>query len=137
MFIRAESNSRLRKEGKWMSRILIADDQDGIRLMLAQVFQNLGIEVETAKDGLSAWEKLEQSSYDLVLLDMNMPRMFGHEVLRNMRAHNMETPVMIMTAFGEKSMLDEVRRLGITAQFEKPFDIYGMIKKVKEVLKIN
>ena len=120
-----------------MSRMLIADDQDGIRLMLAQVFQNLGIEVDTANDGLSAWEKLEQNGYDLVLLDMNMPRMFGHEVLRNMRQRDIDTPVMIMTAFGEKSTLEEVQRLGIAAQFEKPFDIYGMIEKVKEVLKIT
>ncbi|OGX79495.1 response regulator receiver protein [Exiguobacterium sp. SH31] len=120
-----------------MSRMLIADDQDGIRLMLAQVFKNLGIEVDTAEDGLSAWEQLEQSTYDLVLLDMNMPRMFGHEVLRNMRNNDIDTPVMIMTAFGEKSTIEEVRRLGITAQFEKPFDIYGMIEKVKEVLDIQ
>lgn len=120
-----------------MSRMLIADDQDGIRLMLAQVFQNLGIEVDTAQDGLSAWQQLEHSSYDLVLLDMNMPHMFGHEVLRNMRNHDIATPVMIMTAFGEKSTIEEVRRLGITAQFEKPFDIYGMIEKVKEVLNIQ
>ena len=119
-----------------MSRMLIADDQDGIRLMLAQVFQNLGIEVDTANDGRSAWEKLEQNGYDLVLLDMNMPRMFGHEVLRNMRDQDINTPVMIMTAFGEKTTLEEVQRLGITAQFEKPFDIYGMIEKVKDVLKI-
>lgn len=120
-----------------MSRMLIADDQDGIRLMLAQVFQNLGIEVDTANDGQNAWEKLEQNGYDLVLLDMNMPRMFGHEVLRNMRQREIDTPVMIMTAFGEKSTLEEVQRLGITAQFEKPFDIYRMIEKVKEVLKIT
>ncbi|WP_396128693.1 response regulator [Exiguobacterium mexicanum] len=84
-----------------MSRMLIADDQDGIRLMLAQVFQSLGIEVDTANDGQNAWEKLEQNGYDLVLLDMNMPRMFGHEVLRNMRQRDIDTPVMIMTALGK------------------------------------
>lgn len=119
-----------------MSRMLIADDQDGIRLMLAQVFQTMGVEVDTAEDGLNAWEQLEKTSYDLVLLDMNMPRMFGHEVLRKMRQEAMETPVMIMTAFGEEAMIEEVRRLGIAAQFEKPFDIYRMMEKVKEVLKI-
>ncbi|WP_215143189.1 response regulator [Exiguobacterium qingdaonense] len=119
-----------------MSRMLIADDQDGIRTMLAQVFTNMGVEVDTAEDGISAWEYLEQAQYDLVLLDMNMPRMFGHEVLRRMREEKLETPVMIMTAFGEEAVIEEVRRLGITAQFEKPFNIYGMIEKVKEVLNI-
>jgi two-component system response regulator (stage 0 sporulation protein F) len=124
------------KEGTYMSRMLIADDQDGIRTMLAQVFTNMGVDVDTAQDGIKAWEFLEREQYDLVLLDMNMPRMFGHEVLRRMREQELETPVMIMTAFGEETVIDEVRRLGITAQFEKPFDIYGMIEKVKEVLKI-
>ena len=119
-----------------MSRMLIADDQDGIRTMLAQVFTNMGVDVDTAQDGIKAWEFLEREQYDLVLLDMNMPRMFGHEVLRRMREQELDTPVMIMTAFGEETVIDEVRRLGITAQFEKPFDIYGMIEKVKEVLKI-
>lgn len=119
-----------------MSRMLIADDQDGIRTMLAQVFKGMGVDVDTAPDGVGAWEHLENKQYDLVLLDMNMPRMFGHEVLRKMRQQEMETPVMIMTAFGEETMIEEVRRLGIAAQFEKPFDIYGMIEKVKEVLKI-
>lgn len=124
------------KEGTYMSRMLIADDQDGIRTMLAQVFTNMGVDVDTAQDGISAWEFLEREQYDLVLLDMNMPRMFGHEVLRRMREKPLDTPVMIMTAFGEEAVIEEVRRLGITAQFEKPFDIYGMIGKVKEVLKI-
>lgn len=124
------------KEGTYMSRMLIADDQDGIRTMLAQVFTNMGVDVDTAQDGISAWEFLEREQYDLVLLDMNMPRMFGHEVLRRMREKQLDTPVMIMTAFGEETVIEEVRRLGITAQFEKPFDIYGMIGKVKEVLKI-
>lgn len=124
------------KEGTYMSRMLIADDQDGIRTMLAQVFTNMGVDVDTAQDGIKAWEFLEREQYDLVLLDMNMPRMFGHEVLRRMREQELDTPVMIMTAFGEETVIDEVRRLGITAQFEKPFDIYGMIEKVKEVLKI-
>ena len=119
-----------------MSRMLIADDQDGIRTMLAQVFTNMGVDVDTAQDGISAWGFLEREQYDLVLLDMNMPRMFGHEVLRRMREKQLDTPVMIMTAFGEETVIEEVRRLGITAQFEKPFDIYGMIGKVKEVLKI-
>ncbi len=124
------------KEGTCMSRMLIADDQDGIRTMLAQVFTNMGVDVDTAQDGIKAWEFLEKERYDLVLLDMNMPRMFGHEVLRRMREQELETPVMIMTAFGEETVIDEVRRLGIAAQFEKPFDIYGMIEKVKEVLEI-
>lgn len=119
-----------------MSRMLIADDQDGIRSMLAQVFMNMGIDVDTAQDGVGAWEHLEKNQYDLVLLDMNMPRMFGHEVLRKMREHQIDTPVMIMTAFGEEALIEEVRRLGISAQFEKPFDIYGMMEKVKEVLGI-
>ncbi len=124
------------KEGTCMSRMLIADDQDGIRTMLAQVFTNMGVDVDSAQDGISAWEFLERERYDLVLLDMNMPRMLGHEVLRRMREEKLETPVMIMTAFGEEAVIEEVRRLGIIAQFEKPFDIYGMIEKVKEVLKI-
>lgn len=119
-----------------MSRMLIADDQDGIRMMLAQVFKSMGIDVDTALDGVGAWEHIEKTQYDLVLLDMNMPRMFGHEVLRKMREKEIETPVMIMTAFGEEAMIEEVRRLGITAQFEKPFDIYGMMEKVKEVLRM-
>ncbi len=66
-------------------RILAVDDEEAIRVMLQQFLTTLGYEVDTAQDGVEALDMLEKSAYDLVLSDINMPRMKGFELLQKVR----------------------------------------------------
>jgi len=84
-----------------MKRILVVDDEEGIRLLFKEELEEEGYEVELAKGGAEALEKLTQWKPDLVTLDLKMPGMGGLEVLEQIRKKDKRLPVIICTAYGE------------------------------------
>lgn len=82
-------------------RILLVDDEEGIRLLYREEFEEEGYDVATASNGEEALEKFSQESPDLVILDINMPGMNGIEVLRRMKEINPELPVILSSAYQE------------------------------------
>ncbi|HYA36895.1 MAG TPA: response regulator, partial [Candidatus Methylomirabilis sp.] len=83
-----------------MSRILLADDDVELGEMLTQYLAAEGFSVDTAQDGETALAKARSGNYDLVVLDVMMPRMNGFDVLRELRAKSL-IPVLMLTARGE------------------------------------
>jgi DNA-binding response OmpR family regulator len=81
--------------------ILLVDDEEGIRLLYREEFEEEGYDVATASNGEEALEKFSQESPDLVILDINMPGMNGIEVLRRMKEINPELPVILSSAYQE------------------------------------
>lgn len=82
-------------------RILLVDDEEGIRLLYREEFEEEGYDVATASNGEEALERFNQESPDLVILDINMPGMNGIEVLRRMKEINPELPVILSSAYQE------------------------------------
>lgn len=82
-------------------KVLIVDDQFGIRTLLNEVLQKEGYEIFQAANGLQALSVTEQHAPDLVLLDMKIPGMDGLEILKKMKEINPDIRVIIMTAYGE------------------------------------
>ncbi len=82
-------------------KILIVDDEEGIRLLYQEELEMEGFAVETAKNGDQALEKFKGAPPDLVILDINMPGMNGIEVLRQMKSHNAALPVILSSAYPE------------------------------------
>lgn len=80
-------------------RILAVDDEEAIRVMLQQFLNSLGHQVDTACDGMDALEALEKQRYDLVLSDINMPRMKGFELLKKVRERYPKTKRALITAY--------------------------------------
>ena len=117
-----------------MKRILIVDDQNGIRLLLQEVFRREGHEPVLAKNGFEALEKFREETPDCVLLDMKMPGMDGIEVLREIKAASLGTPVLMMTAYGEQEQIDAAKELGASGYFTKPFDIHELKDAVAALL---
>ncbi|MET3575772.1 response regulator [Bhargavaea ullalensis] len=117
-----------------MKRILVVDDQNGIRLLLAEVFRREGHETVLAKNGFEALERLRETEPDCVLLDMKMPGMDGIEVLKEIKAAAPATPVLMMTAYGEQEQIDAAKELGAADYFTKPFDIHELRTAVNELL---
>ncbi|HEV2722142.1 MAG TPA: response regulator [Thermoanaerobaculia bacterium] len=115
-----------------MARALIVDDDEPIRSMLAAIVRHQGFAVETAKDGVQAIESIEHDGYDVVLLDLMMPRVDGWTVLRYMHDHHPELVprTIVATAVPEP----ETRRTIADPVFkihEKPFEIERLISDVK------
>ncbi|WP_091833457.1 response regulator [Marininema halotolerans] len=104
-------------------KVLVVDDQFGIRVLLKEVFSREGFQVLQAANGNVALEIIQVEDPDLVLLDMKMPGMDGLELLRHLRKEDLSPRVIMMTAYGELDMVKEASKLGALAHFTKPFDI--------------
>lgn len=117
-----------------MKTILIVDDQQGIRLLLHEVFKKEGYYTELAANGVEALQIVNSKPVDCALLDMKIPGMNGIDILRMIRETHKEMPVLMMTAYGEQDIIEEAIGLGATGYFAKPFNIFDIIAKVKELL---
>lgn len=112
-------------------KLLIVDDQYGIRILLNEVFQKEGYQTFQASNGMQALTIVEEERPDLVLLDMKIPGMDGIEILRRLKEIDQTIEVFIMTAYGELDMIQQAKDLGARTHFAKPFDIDEIREAVK------
>lgn len=105
------------------NKLLIVDDQNGIRILLEEVFGSEGYDTFQASNGHAALEIVSNEAPSLVLLDMKIPGMNGLEILKRVKAINKEIKVIMMTAYGELDMINEAMDNGALMHFTKPFDI--------------
>lgn len=113
-------------------KILVVDDDDSIRTMIARILQRENFQVECARDGFEAIEKLAQDDYTTILLDLMMPRVDGIQVLRYLeRQRNAPKPwVIVMTANLNIAPETEGSK-PLFSILAKPFDIREMINHVR------
>lgn len=108
-------------------RVLIVDDDEAIVRVLQDALGLFRHEhayaVETARDGAEGSEALERGQFDLVLLDMYMPRMTGLELLTQMRRRGLQTPVLMLTGNEDNRTAANALAGGIFAYVPKPFDL--------------
>ena len=114
-------------------RVLIVDDDDAIRVMVERVLRREKFEVDSARDGFEAIEKLSRNDYGTILLDLMMPRIDGHGVLRYLVTdrQSSQPAVIIMTA-NLQSALDTIDALPVKCVLPKPFDIRNLVERVRE-----
>lgn len=118
-------------------KILIVDDQYGIRILLTEVLQKEGYMTFQAANGFQAIDITKEQAPDLVLLDMKIPGMDGIEILKRLKQHDETIKVIIMTAYGELDMIQEAKDLGALTHFAKPFDIDEIRKVVREYIPVK
>jgi len=116
-------------------KLLIVDDQNGIRLLLVEVFSSEGYETFQASSGQTALDIVKEKRPDLVLLDMKMPGMDGLEILKRIKDIDPDMKVIMMTAYGELELINEAQRYGALMHFTKPFDIDELRAAVNEQLR--
>ncbi len=117
-----------------MAKLLIVDDQLGIRRLLYEAFNEEGYEVDLAGSGQEAIEKVKAAPPDLILMDMKMPGMNGIETLHEVRKINDAVAVIMMTAYGELEIIAEAVKFGIKEYVTKPFDIIELRELVKRTI---
>jgi len=115
-------------------KILIVDDQYGIRILLTEIFQKDGYETYQAGSGVQALSIIKENLPDLVILDMKIPGMDGLEILRRLKEYNSAIKVIMMTAYGELDMINKAMELGAITHFAKPFDIDEIRAELKRQL---
>jgi DNA-binding NtrC family response regulator len=114
------------------ARILIAEDEANLRLVLEKELERLGYRVQAAPDGEAALRKLEESNVDVLLCDINMPRIDGMEVLR--RVHERPNPpeVIMLTGQATVETAVEAMKLGAYDYLTKPYSITELDVRVKQ-----
>ena len=111
------------------ARILVVDDDDAIRAMVERVLRREKFEVDSARDGFEAIEKLSKHDYGTVLLDLMMPRVDGHGVLQYLDQEQKTPSVIVMTA--NLPSAATARSRAVRCVLPKPFDIRQLISHVR------
>ena len=113
-------------------KILLVDDDPGIRRILLRLLAEDGYRVLTASNGVEALERAEATKFDLVLLDLNMPRKDGWETFEQLTAKNPLLPVILITA--RPNQIFPAMASGVGALLEKPLDFVKLFAMIENLL---
>jgi len=118
-------------------KILIVEDEKILNNTINKSLKDAGYEVESAFDGFDAMEMIEIESYDLIVLDLNLPNMDGMEILKNLRKEDVETKVLILSA--RSQIQDKVEGLDAGANdfLQKPFHLDELKARVRSLTRRN
>ena len=118
-----------------MFRILIVEDEQQMRLGLKDNLEFEGYQVSEAADGEEGIRSILENEYDLILLDVMMPKKSGYDVCREARKAGINTPILMLTARGEE--IDKVLglELGADDYITKPFSLRELLARIKAVLR--
>lgn len=114
--------------------ILVVDDERNIRNNLRMVLEADGYKVDTASNGDDALLRVKDGRYDIVFVDIQMPKMDGLELLRYLRGLRPKLPVVMLTAYGTVRRAVEAMKLGAVDFIEKPFDPKAIQLLCQEIL---
>jgi two-component system, NtrC family, response regulator AtoC len=111
-----------------MARVLVADDEEGIRDFLAEALEDDGHVVVTAADGVQAAERLRSDGFDLMITDLRMPGMDGIALVRTARSEQPEMEIIVVTAHGSVDTAVEAMKLGAFDYLQKPIGSPGQLR---------
>ncbi len=114
-----------------MARILIAEDNESNMKLMFDVLVASGFEVEKAFDGVEALEKLSKNDYDLLILDIQMPKKSGYDVLKEIKKN---IKVLVVSACAMEKDIALAKNIGCLDYMTKPVKIFVLLEKVKNIL---
>jgi len=133
---RASGHSPLEREVQGSGTILVADDEEGVRALVASVLQDAGYTVELAKDGEEAVGRLRtmRGEIRLILLDLTMPILGGAEAAAELRRIQPDTPIIAMSGYGDIEVMQRFTEAGVDDFLPKPFTPDQLAAKVRDLL---
>ena len=116
-------------------KILVVEDDSQIQELIVEFLSSQDYEVDTANDGVEGYEKFKEGEYDLVILDVMMPRLDGHSLCKMIRNIDKEVSIIFLTALGDEE--NEIKGFDLNADdyISKPFSFNILIKRVEAVLR--
>ncbi|HEX6126386.1 MAG TPA: response regulator transcription factor [Pyrinomonadaceae bacterium] len=116
-------------------RILLVEDEQGLILTLTDRLVSEGFDVDSASDGKLGFDKAVEGGYDLIVLDVMLPKKNGYDVCRDLRQKGIQTPILMLTAKGET--IDKVLglKLGADDYLTKPFEVIELLARVEALLR--
>lgn len=127
-------DSRINKEIKFMAKILIVDDAEFLRARISKMLISNGHEALQADNGLNAVSSYKNARPDVVLMDITMPEMDGLAALKEIRAHDPNARVIMLTALGQESVVLEAIKSGARDFIVKPFEPDRVLTAIRKAL---
>ena len=115
-------------------KILIADDDASIRLVLSQAFTRLGYQVRATGNAATLLKWVTEGEGDLVVTDVRMPGATGLRILSHVRRAHPSVPVILITAFGSAELHAQARRLGAATLLDKPLSLRELLSVVRRLV---
>jgi two-component system, NtrC family, response regulator AtoC len=113
--------------------ILVADDEESVRNLIRRVLTKMDYSVETAGNGEEVLNQIKKHDFDLLIMDIRMPKMDGMETFKVLRLDYPNLPIIMMTAYSTVETTLETMRLGAFDYLTKPFDVSGVKMAVEKV----
>lgn len=116
-------------------KVLLVEDERGLILTLTDRFRSEGFDVDVAVDGKAGFEKALGGGYDVIILDVMLPKKNGYDVCRDLRQKGIGTPVLMLTAKGET--IDKVLglKLGADDYLTKPFEVIELLARIEALMR--
>lgn len=118
------------EEDRLSGQVLVVEDNPSNQILISMLLKKLGLEVTLANDGLEGVQEARRQKYDVILMDMQMPRMNGYEATQTLRSEGFLTPIIAVTANAMKGDEEKCLQAGCDAYLSKPIDR----KKLAQVL---
>ena len=116
-------------------KVLIIDDEPGVRELISEALSLSEITAVQAADGLEALSFLRRERFDLLILDINMPKLDGLALLEKLRTEGMSVPVLMLSARADKADINQGLRTGADDYLTKPFSIEELVLRVKAIMR--
>ena len=116
------------------SRVLVVDDEEALRTVLGSELSGEGYEVNTASDGDEAISMVQNKKFDLLLLDIKMPKVDGFEVLKFVKKNFPAIKVIMLTGFADLKNAIESKKLGAEDFVSKPYDLVDLLTAIERLL---
>ncbi|WP_182199346.1 response regulator transcription factor [Paraliobacillus salinarum] len=122
-----------------MKKILLAEDEEVLRMLIVDTLEDEGYQIDEATDGKEALEKIDVTDYDLLILDYMMPQVTGIEVIEKVRKNPNKKDVKILMLSAKNQQSDQTTILSVGADhfMSKPFSPMALLDKVEEIIHEN
>jgi len=114
--------------------ILVVDDDIGTCQTLFDILEAKGYQVDTAEDGFQAIEKVRGTNFDVIILDIRMPRMNGVESYRKIKKITPKVKAIMITAYAVEDLIGEAYKEGVIKVMRKPLEIESLIESIKAAM---
>ena len=119
-----------------MAKILLAEDEDVLRMLVVDSLEDEGHDIDEASDGMEALDYVKRYEYDLILMDYMMPGMTGWEVIKEIRQmpEKRKVKILMLSAKSQKSDQEQVLQEGADYFMAKPFSPLALVNRIEEIL---
>jgi len=116
-------------------RVLLLEDDITLNETISEELEELGYEVDVVEDGEEAYDKIYEKCYDILLLDVNVPKINGFELLKEVRDRDIQTPAIFITSLNSVDDLSKGYEIGGDDYIRKPFELKELVVRMESILK--